>query len=297
MPLPPDIHRLLPAFLSAAQNDNFSAAARKLGVTPAAISKNIRVLEEKLSLRLFARNTHSVVLTDEGKALLQEVEPLWRALSSTLENSASSNRQPSGSVRVSAIPGFAQQQLIPLLPNFLAQYPELNLDLALDARVVNLVAEGFDVGIGNRVDPDSRLIARQLRPMRTMYAASADYLAQHPPLNTPQDLVHHSCLLHRNASTNQIIKWDLADSVPQGELSGRVVSTRPESLISSAINGLGVVGVAGWYIEPHLKSGALVPVLEDFWTAGVPLWLYYSSADLPPRVRVWVDFILEHFQP
>jgi len=297
MSLPPDIHRLLPAFLSAAQNENFSAAARQLGVTPAAISKNIRVLEEKLALRLFARNTHSVVLTDEGKILLQEVEPLWRALSSTLENAASSHRLPSGSVKVSTIPGFAQQQLIPLLPSFLAQYPEISLDLVLDARVVNLVAEGFDVGIGNRVDPDSRLIARQLRPMRTMYAASADYLSQHPPLNTPQDLVHHSCLLHRNASTNQIIKWDLAGEVPQSELRGRVVSTRPESLISSAINGLGVVGVAGWYIEPHLKSGALVPVLEEFWTSGVPLWLYYSSADLPPRVRVWVDFILEHFQP
>ncbi len=85
MSLPIDVHRLLPAFLSAAQTQNFSAAARQLGVTPAAISKNIRVLEEKLALRLFQRNTHSVVLTDEGKALLEQVAPLWQALTATLE--------------------------------------------------------------------------------------------------------------------------------------------------------------------------------------------------------------------
>eukprot|EP01136_Pigoraptor_vietnamica_P004687 Opistho-1_new@35289 len=146
MSLPFDVHRLLPAFLTAAQAQNFSAAARQLGVTPAAISKNIRVLEEKLALRLFQRNTHNVVLTDEGKALLHQVAPLWQALSTTLETAGSAQQTPSGTVRVSMIPGFGRQMLMPLIPQFLERYPQIDLDLSLDARVVNLVGEGFDVG-------------------------------------------------------------------------------------------------------------------------------------------------------
>lgn len=296
MSLPLELHRLLPAFISAAQSENFSAAARQSGVTPAAISKNIRVLEEKLGLRLFARNTHSVVLTDEGKALLAEIQPLWQALASTLENATSRDGQPSGSVRVSVIPGFGQLMLMPLLPEFLKRYPQINLDLSLEARVVNLVAEGFDVGIGNRVDPDSRLIARQLSPMRNILAASPGYLRQFGTPAAPSDLAHHQCLLHRNPGNNQIVKWPLAEPFQTSELQGRIVASRPDLLINAALADLGIVCLADWYVNPHLQSGELVPVLASHWQPGVPLWLYYSSADLPPRVRVWVEFVLEHFR-
>jgi len=296
MSLPLELHRLLPAFLSAAQSENFSAAARQSGVTPAAISKNIRVLEEKLGLRLFARNTHSVVLTDEGKALLAQIQPLWQALSSTLENATSRDVQPAGNVRVSVIPGFGQWMLMPLLPEFLARYPLINLDLSLDARVVNLVAEGFDVGIGNRVDPDSRLIARQLSPLRNILAASPAYLKHYGRPQTPADLLNHQCLLHRNPGNNQVVKWPLTEALQTSDLQGRVIATRPDVLITAALADLGIVCLADWYIHPHLQSGELVPVLEAYWQTGVPLWLYYGSADLPPRVRVWVEFLLAHFR-
>lgn len=296
MSLPLELHRLLPSFLSAAQSENFSAAARQSGVTPAAISKNIRVLEEKLGLRLFARNTHSVVLTAEGKALLAQIQPLWQALSATLDSAASREGQPSGSVRVSVIPGFGQLMLMPLLPEFLGRYPQIHLDLSLEARVVNLVAEGFDVGIGNRVDPDSRLIARQLNPMRNILAASPAYLQQHGVPQTPDELAQHQCLLHRNPGNNQVVRWPLGESFTTRELQGRITASRPDLLIDAALAGLGIVCLAEWYINPHLQSGALRPVLEPHWQPGVPLWLYYGSADLPPRVRVWVEFLLHHFR-
>lgn len=296
MSLPLELHRLLPSFLSAAQSENFSAAARQSGVTPAAISKNIRVLEEKLGLRLFARNTHSVVLTDEGKALLAEIQPLWQALSATLESAASREGQPSGSVRVSVIPGFGQLMLMPLLPAFLARYPQINLDLSLNARVVNLVAEGFDVGIGNRVDPDSRLIARQLSPMRNILAASPAYLKHYGTPQTPDELAQHQCLLHRNPGNNLVVKWALAGSFQTRDVKGRIIASRPDLLIDAARADLGIVCLADWYVNPHIQSGELVPVLESYWQPGVPLWLYYSSADLPPRVRVWVEFLLAHFR-
>lgn len=297
MSLPFDVHRLLPAFLAAAQVQNFSAAARQLGVTPAAISKNIRVLEEKLALRLFQRNTHNVVLTDEGKALLQQVAPLWQALSATLETAGSAQQAPSGTVRVSMIPGFGRQILMPLIPQFLERYPQIDLDLSLDARVVNLVGEGFDVGIGSRVDPDSRLVARPLYPMQMVLAASPGYLAQHGTPQDPDDLLQHNCLLHRNPATGRSVKWPLHrhGEVKTLELHGRLVASRPEMLLDAALAGLGIVCLARWYAEHHFVQGTLLPVLAECWPQPTQLWLYYASADLPPRVRVWVEFLLEHF--
>lgn len=297
MSLPFDVHRLLPAFLAAAQVQNFSAAARQLGVTPAAISKNIRVLEEKLALRLFQRNTHNVVLTDEGKALLQQVAPLWQALSATLETAGSAQQAPSGTVRVSMIPGFGRQILMPLIPQFLERYPQIDLDLSLDARVVNLVGEGFDVGIGSRVDPDSRLVARPLYPMQMVLAASPGYLAQHGTPQDPDDLLQHNCLLHRNPATGRSVKWPLHrhGEVKTLELHGRLVASRPEMLLDAALAGLGIVCLARWYAEHHFAQSTLLPVLAECWPQPTQLWLYYASADLPPRVRVWVEFLLEHF--
>lgn len=297
MSLPFDVHRLLPAFLAAAQVQNFSAAARQLGVTPAAISKNIRVLEEKLALRLFQRNTHNVVLTDEGKALLQQVAPLWQALSATLETAGSAQQAPSGTVRVSMIPGFGRQILMPLIPQFLERYPQIDLDLSLDARVVNLVGEGFDVGIGSRVDPDSRLVARPMYPMQMVLAASPGYLAQHGTPQDPDDLLQHNCLLHRNPATGRSVKWPLHrhGEAKTLELHGRLVASRPEMLLDAALAGLGIVCLARWYAEHHFAQGTLLPVLAECWPQPTQLWLYYASADLPPRVRVWVEFLLEHF--
>ncbi|CNJ11572.1 LysR family transcriptional regulator [Yersinia aldovae] len=299
MSLPFDVHRLLPAFLSAAQCENFSAAARQLGVTPAAVSKNIRVLEEKLALRLFQRNTHSVVLTNEGKALLARVAPLWQALSNTLDTVRSDDKQPSGTVRVSVIPGFGRQLLMPLIPEFMARYPLIDVDLSLEARVVNLVGEGFDVGIGTRIDPDSRLIARQFYPMQMVLAASPAYLARNGSPSNPQDLYQHQCLLHRNPSNGRIVKWRLQqnDEEQSLELSGRLISSQPDILLHAALADMGITSVAQWHAASHFADGSLMPVLVSYWPAPTPVWLYYASANLPPRVRVWVDFLLKYFGP
>ncbi|WP_431223972.1 LysR family transcriptional regulator [Serratia sp. L9] len=294
MSLPLDVHRLLPAFLSAAQTQNFSAAARQLGVTPAAISKNIRVLEEKLALRLFQRNTHSVVLTNEGRALLDQVAPLWQALSTTLETAVGAQQPPSGTVRVSMIPGFGRQMLMPLIPEFLQRYPLIDLDLSLDARVVNLVGEGFDVGIGSQVDPDSRLVARPLYPMQMLLAATPGYLAQHGTPQVPEDLLQHECLLHRNPATGRNVKWPLPHETL--ELRGRLAASNPEMLLDAALAGLGIACLSRWYVQKYFEQGQLQAVLQDYWPKPTQIWLYYASADLPPRVRAWVDFLLAHFR-
>ena len=163
--------------------------------------------------------------------------------------------------------------------------------------MVNLVGEGFDVGIGSRVDPDSRLVARPLYPMQMVLAASPGYLAQRSTPQDPDDLLQHNCLLHRNPATGRSVKWPLHrhGEVKTLELHGRLVASRPEMLLDAALAGLGIVFLARWYAEHHFAQGTLLPVLAECWPQPTQLWLYYASADLPPRVRVWVEFLLEHF--
>lgn len=147
--------------------------------------QNIRALEEKLALRLFQRNTHNVLLTDEGSA----AGAGGAAVAGVGGDAGKRRRRTAGAgrvVRVTMIPGFGRQMLMPLIPQFLERYPQIDLDLSLDARVVNLVGEGFDVGIGSRVDPDSRLVARPLYPMHMVLAASPDYLARRGEPQTPR---------------------------------------------------------------------------------------------------------------
>ncbi|KOC91345.1 LysR family transcriptional regulator [Winslowiella iniecta] len=291
MSLPPDVHRLLPCFLAAADCRSFSAAARQLGLTPAAVSKNVRTLEQRLGMTLFQRNTHFVELTGEGAALRQRIGSLWQALNQALE---SPDAMPSGWVRTSVIPGFARYHLLPLLPAFQQRYPQVRLDLALDARKVNLIGERYDVAIGQRTNDDSRLIARPLRPVQHMIAASPAYLAQHGIAQHPQQLLQHHCLLHRNPGDGRLLNW-LPDHLELTENQAHFISTLPDALLDAALAGMGIVCLSDWYLAAHIREGRLIPLLQPFWPEPQPMWMWYLSADLPPRVRVWVDFVLEKF--
>jgi len=174
--LSPDVHRLIPTFLTAADCQSFSAAARQLGITPAAVSKNIRQLEQRLDMLLFARNTHFVMLTEEGMALRDEISPLWQALNQALLNPAT---EPSGTLRISVIPGFGRHSVMPLLTEFQQRYPQIRIELSMEARSVNLISERIDVAMGIQTSRDSRVVARYLCDMKMLMVASPEYLAQY----------------------------------------------------------------------------------------------------------------------
>lgn len=291
MPLPSDVHRLLPAFLAAADCQSFSAAARQLGVSAAAVSKNVRMLEQRLGITLFQRNTHFVMLTAEGVALRERIAPLWRSLTHALQ---SRNSEPSGWVRCSVIPGFARHQLMPLLPEFYRRYPQVRIELAMDARRVNLIGERYDVAIGQRTSSDERLVARPLRPVQPVIAASAGYLARYGMPQTPTDLLKHRYLLHRNNGDGRLLQW-LPEHLVLQEQEATFISNKPDALIDAALNDMGIVCLSYWYLDSPVRSGKLLPVLEPFWLPPRDMWIWYLPADLPPRVRVWIDFVLEHF--
>ncbi|KAF1370670.1 LysR family transcriptional regulator [Yokenella regensburgei] len=291
MSLPGDVHRLLPAFLAAAEQQSFTAAARQLGITPAAISKSIRLLEQRLGRILFTRNTHYVVLTEEGMALRDQVAPLWSALGQAL---ASPHSEPEGLVRVSVIPGFGRYRLVPVLHEFQQQYPLVRFDLAMDPRRVNLIGERIDVAIGQNLGHDDRIVSRPLQAMQQQMVASPAYLAEKGVPQTPEDLRHHRCLVHRNTGNGKLQRW-LDDRWQPDEQQAWLIASHPDVLVDAAINGMGIITLADWYLTPHIASGTLVPVLKNAWPAALPLSVRYVDHRLAPRVRVFVEFLLRKF--
>lgn len=293
MSLSPDVHRLLPAFLAAADCESFSAAARQLGITPAAVSKNVRQLEQRLGMVLFGRNTHFVVLTEEGTALREQVAPLWHALSQAL---VSPSAEPAGLLRVSVIPGFGRHALLPKLAEFQRRYPLIRVDLSMEARRVNLIGERIDIAIGHRTLQDSRVVARELCTMRSVMAASPDYLARNGIPRLPDELSRHRCLVHRNPGNGRLQQW-LNDDALVDEQSASLITTMPDALIDAAIAGMGIVYLADWYLTQPILEGKLVPLLEDFHPSKQMLWVKYAGGQLAPRARVFVDYLIEKFAP
>ena len=293
MQLSPDVHRLIPTFLAAADCQSFSAAARQLGMTPAAISKNIRQLEQRLEMVLFARNTHFVMLTEEGMRLRDEIAPLWQALDQVLLNPTT---EPVGLLRISVIPGFGRHSLMPLLYEFQQRYPRIRMELSMEARNVNLISERIDVAIGIQASNDSRVVARYLCEMKMLMVASPDYLARYGEPQTPQDLIHHRCLVHRNTGSGRVEPW-LNDDAIIDESQAGFITTSPDTLVDAALCGMGIVYLADWYLKQSLSQGKLHIILPSFSPEPRKIWAKYAGGKLSPRVRALVDYLSEQYHP
>lgn len=291
--LSPDVHRLIPTFLAAADCQNFSAAARQLGITSAAVSKNIRQLEQRLEMVLFARNTHFVMLTEEGMALRDEVAPLWHSLNQVLLNPTT---EPTGILRISVIPGFGRHSVMPLLNAFQQRYPRVRIELSMEERSVNLISERIDVAIGTQAPSDSRVVARYLCDMKMLMVASPDYLARYGVPLTPKDLAHHRCLAHRNTGSGRLEPW-LNDDAIVDESSAEFITTSPDTLVDAALNGMGIIYLADWYLKQPLKLGKLQIILPSFSPEPRKMWAKYAGGKLAPRTRAFVDYLSEQYQP
>ncbi|USD67408.1 LysR family transcriptional regulator [Vibrio sp. SCSIO 43136] len=286
----------LPLFTAAAQEGSFSAAGRKLGISAAAVSKGIAVLENQTGVRLFHRNTRQVSLTEDGLRLYQQISPLINEIEESIDGLTEQNRNPKGKLKVNLPDGFGRRFIVPHIGEFLSLYPEIELDLVLSDRVLDIIDEGFDVSIGNRINQDSRLVARPIHQMQSGIFASRDYLETHGTPQTIDDLVTHQAILYRSLSSGGAYTWPLRDSngehrqfIPKGLLSISNISAA-KTLLKQ---GLGIAYMGRWHVEKELITGEIVPVLESAWSEPKPVWIYYSSRDnLPMRTRVFIDFIV-----
>lgn len=288
----------LPLFRTVIIAGNFSSAARQLGISAAAVSKAIAQLEKNLGLRLFHRTTHSLTLTQDGQKLSERIMPLLDELEQQLTLSSDTQRAPNGKLKVNLPGSFGRRLILPLLPAFQRRYPDIELDLHFDDRIRDLVGEGFDIGIGNRVREDSQLIARPLPAQPWVTVASRDYLAGQPAPQHPDDLVQHRCIGYRSPTSGRIQPWPyrVADSTTTVIPDGGLTVTTVEATLDAARLGMGIALLGRWHAAADIRSGTLVPLLDNFAPPPVPIWIYYSSRSyLPARTRLLIEHLLASF--
>ena len=287
----------LESFVRSAEAGSFSEAARRLGLTAAAVSRNVARLESELGIRLFHRSTRHLTLTESGERFFREAGAGMETLERALANVSVAANQPSGILKLSISPSFGADYLVPLLPDFLARYPAVLPDLHFDNRPVDLIQEGFDAAIGGGFELPSGLVARELARVHVVAVASPSYVERMGKPRSPSDLQTHDGIVLRSPSNGRIRSWPLVNRAGEHagvELRTRLLINDPESVCRCALLGLGITFLATINVVQHLRSGALVRLLPA-WHADIgPISLYFSGRrQLPAKTRVFVDYIVE----
>jgi DNA-binding transcriptional LysR family regulator len=286
----------LESFIRSAEAGSFSAAARRMGLTPAAVSRNVARLEGQLGLRLFHRSTRHLTLSESGERFLREASVGMETLERAWANASIAVNQPSGVLKVSMAPSFGADYIVPLLPEFLTRFPAVVPDLHLENRPVDLIQEGFDAAIGGGFELPSGIVARELARAHVIAVAAPSYIARAGRPLSPRDLKQHDGILLRSPSSGRIRSWPLANRSGERapvELRTRILINDPESVCRCAILGMGIAFVATLNTVQHLRNGALVRVLPDWYADIGPISLYFSARrQLPAKTRAFVDYIV-----
>lgn len=283
----------LQAFIATAQTGSFTAAAQLLGRDPSAISRRISQIEQRLQVQLLIRTTRSVALTEAGtrffrrtSAAIEEIEGAAREMSSLVT-------VPHGKLKISLPVAFGRHVIAPIIPEFLARFPEITVEAQYVDRVVDMIAEGYDAAIRVRVMEDSSLIARKIGSFRNLLVASPNYLERRGIPADPAALAAHSCLdftSHLNWPD-----WILVRNGEQFDLRprGPLISNNTEAILLAALADQGIALLAEWLVQPHLASGKLTRVLPDWESKGeVPAYLVLPPGGmLPAKTRAFIDFL------
>ncbi|MBL5978749.1 LysR family transcriptional regulator [Comamonas sp. NyZ500] len=280
----------LESFVRAADLLSFAEAGRALGISASAVGKNVARLEQQLGLRLFHRTTRQVRLTQEGSLFHERCRRILDELHDARAAMQAAAEAPRGRLRVS-LPTIGYRFLLPVLPEFQARYPEVELDLDFNDHLVDVVEAGLDVVIRSGELADSRLVARRLGPFRFILAASPTYLSERGVPLTPADLAGHSSLRYRFLNSGKLEEWMLP-GLPAMPIA--LVCNNMEAMLGAAVSGLGLAYMPDFLARDALARGELQQVLAEQLThSGQFSALWPSSRQLSPKVRAFVDFASE----
>lgn len=288
----------LRVFIKTVECGSFSAAARALQRATSSVSRRIEALEDDLKVRLFRRSTHSLSLTEAGEAYFLRVRKVLQELDTAEEDLHSTQTQPRGRLRISSTLGFGQCRIMPLLPEFMRLYPDLQVDMDFTDRVVDLVKEEIDIAVRIGNLPDSSLIARRLAKTRFVLCASHDYLAQHEAPQSPEDLSAHQCL--RFTLPKQTDKWYWTQAGAGWHtvhIHGAVLTNSEALLRTMALSGAGVALVPDWLIQDDIQQERLQVLLPEYELSIEPhqdtyvYALYTERQFVAPKIRVFIDFL------
>lgn len=285
----------LSAFMAVTEVRSFRAAARLRGVSASALSEAIRRLEARLGVRLLNRTTRSVTVTEAGQRLIERLGPALGEIAGALDAVNSFRDSPTGTLRLNVPTIVAMHVLPPIVTRFLAAHPGITLEVVSNDTFIDVLAAGFDAGIryDERLERDMIAVPIGPRTQHFVAAASPAYFDTHGRPEHPRDLLEHACIGHRFAS-GVLAAWNFVRGDEQVRFTpkGPLVASVIELEVAAATAGLGVIHTFDEFLRPQLDSGALVPVLEDWWEHFSGPFLYYQSrTHMPAPLRAFIDFI------
>ncbi len=290
----------LESFVRSAELGSFSSAARRLGLTPAAVSRNVAALEFNLKLRLFQRSTRSLALTEAGERFLHSVRDHLESLQGAIAEASNEQTEPAGVLRLSMSPTFGIEYILPKLPEFMSRYPLIRPEWMFENRQVALIAEGYDAAIGGGFELTPGIIAKTLASAHIIAVASPSYMQDRVPPHDPSGLTELDGIVMRSLRTGRIRQWQMrnvAGEEQSAALKERIVVNDPAAMRSAAVLGLGVAMIAKPDALPYLENGELVRLTPAWYADAGPISIYYASRTLlPTKTRVFIDFIGEVFQ-
>ena len=284
-------------FVQVAETRSFTEAGRQLGLSSSAVGKTIARMEERLRVRLFHRSTRSITLTAEGTLFLERCRRILSEIDAAESELSGLAGSPRGRLRV----GTPQlgDLMMPAFDGFMERYPEIELDIDMSDRMVDVIEEGFDAVIRTGEQTDSRLAARRLGSCAHVLVASPKYLKGHGVPASPRDLESHFCLQHKFPATGKLENWPLRldTSEPEPVLPATMTANTVEPLAYAAIRGRGIAFLPTFLVREALEDGRLVRVLDDYLDRQVTFWMLWpASRYASPKLRVFIDYMSAHLR-
>src|SRR5271169_3980233 len=278
-------------FARAVETGSFSAVAREQGIGQPNVSRHIAALERHLGTRLLHRSTRKLTLTPEGERYYSETRRVIDAITEA-ESTARGNDAPQGLLRVACPTVLGRSHILPHVKAILARFPEMEIDLQIGDRYIDLIEEGINLAIRVGTLKDSTLKARRIGAAERLCVASSEYLAAHSAPTKPKDLQNHNCILYTLSSAGSTWSFRDVDVLVRGRLR---VNT-PDGIRSAVLDGIGIAYARGWLFEDALADRRVSSLLIEHHGPPVPIHIVYAASRLlPRRARVFMDFIAEAF--
>jgi DNA-binding transcriptional LysR family regulator len=278
--------------IAVTETGSFSAASRRLRTPVATISRKVAELETRLKAQLFQRSSRQMTLTDAGRSYIEACKRIIEQVDDAERAVSGEYRIPKGDLAVTAPWGLGHMHLVPIMVEFLSAYPEIALRLVLTDRVVSAVDENIDVSIRIGVLPDSNLIATRIGSVRIMLCASPEYLAAHGLPKEPGDLRDHNCITIDEVAAQRTWKFAKGNREIDTPIRSRLTVTDSEAAIEAAIAGAGIARVMSYKMDAARRAGALIPMLESFELAPLPMHIVYAERKpMPLKLRAFLDWV------
>tara|TARA_B110000046_G_scaffold92706_1_gene100710 strand:+ start:166 stop:1032 length:867 start_codon:yes stop_codon:yes gene_type:complete len=278
-------------FVYVAENESFTLASKKMGISTAQVSRQVSALEKRLNIKLFYRTTRKVSLTEEGRIFYQHCRGVLDGLNAAELAVTNLQSKPQGRVKLTAPVTYGEQQILPLVNDFAVQYSELEVTANLSNQQVDLVEEGYDLAIRLGKLADSTLMAKKLGTRTNYVCAAPSYLEKHGIPHSLSELNKHNCL------QGSLDYWHFVDEGKERNvrIRGRLSYNSGYSLTDAALKGLGIVQLPDYYVQQYIESGELITILDNYREPDEGIWAVYpQNRHLSPKIRLLVDYLVKH---